>query len=86
MTYDPNQPPRSRPNDPTQPVEVQHYGPPPRDTGRGSWQAAPAWSSRPPAPPQPARVRSGLGALPIIAIAVVAGIVAGAFPRSQSRT
>jgi 2-alkenal reductase len=80
MTYDPNQPPRSNPTDPTQPVEVQHYGPPPqRDATHGSWQAAPAWSSRPPAAPQPARVRSGLGALPIIAIAVVAGIVAGAF-------
>jgi serine protease Do len=80
MTHDPNQTPRSDPTDPTQPVEVQHYGPPPqRDATHGSWQAAPAWSSRPPAAPQPARVRSGLGALPIIAIAVVAGIVAGAF-------
>jgi S1-C subfamily serine protease len=81
MTYDPNQPTRSRPTDATQPVEVQHYGPPPQpqDAGHGSWQAAPAWSSRPPAAPQPPRVRSGLGAAPIVAIAVVAGIVAGAF-------
>jgi S1-C subfamily serine protease len=76
MTHEPN---RSTAEDATQPVEVQHYGPPPQhDPHRGSWQAAPAWSSRPPTPPQPVRVRRGLGALPIIAIAIVAGILSGA--------
>ena len=64
---------------PTEPVEVQRYGPtPPRDTRATSWQAAPAWTSRqapvPTAPPP----RRGLTAMPIIAIAVVAGIVSGA--------
>jgi serine protease Do len=77
MTHE--QPNRSTANDATQPVEVQHYGPPPQhDPQRGSWQAAPAWSSRPPTPPQPVRVRRGLGALPVIAIAIVAGILSGA--------
>ena len=64
---------------PTEPVEVQRYGPtPPRDTRATSWQAAPAWTSRQAplstAPPP----RRGLTAMPIIAIAVVAGIVSGA--------
>ncbi len=77
MTHE--QPNRSTAHDTTQPVEVQHYGPPPQqDSHRGSWQAAPAWSSRPPTPPQPVRVRRGLGALPVIAIAIVAGILSGA--------
>jgi S1-C subfamily serine protease len=65
--------------DPTQPVEVQHYGPAQqRDPYRPSAQAAPAWTSRPPEAAPVARVRSGLGAFPIIAIAVVAGIMSGA--------
>src|SRR3990170_2066611 len=77
MTHE--QPNRSTAHDATQPVEVQHYGPPPQhDPHRGSWQAAPALSSRPPTPPQPVRVRRGLGALPVIAIAIVAGILSGA--------
>ena len=64
---------------PTEPVEVQRYGPTqPRDTRATSWQAAPAWTSRQApvstAPPP----RRGLSAMPIIAIAVVAGIVSGA--------
>jgi len=72
MTHDPN---RSAERDPTQPVEVQHYGPRPH---RAAWQATPAWSSRASTPAASVRVRRGLGALPIIAIAVVAGIVSGA--------
>jgi S1-C subfamily serine protease len=72
MTQDPN---RSTERDPTQPVEVQHYGPQPH---RAAWQATPAWSSRASTSAAPVRVRRGLGALPIIAIAVVAGIVSGA--------
>jgi serine protease Do len=77
MTSGPN---RTRDHDQTQPVEVQQYGPEPeRDPGRTSWQAAPAWSSRPRERiPQPVYVRRGLGALPIIAIAVVAGLLSGA--------
>jgi len=66
--------------DPTEPVEVQHYGPPPPhgDSTRSAWQAAPAWSSRPPQAPQHVVVRRGPSAAPIIAIAVVAGLVSGA--------
>ena len=76
MTFESN---RSTANDATEPVEVQHYGPAPQqEPHRGAWQAAPAWSSRPPEPPQPVRVRRGLGALPVIAIAIVAGILSGA--------
>ena len=72
----------NQPDDPdrTQPVEVQRYGPPvQRDPADTPWQAAPAWSTRPPetAPP-PARTKRGLGAAPIIAIAVVAGLLSGA--------
>jgi serine protease Do len=80
MTYDPNRP-HERPNrsDATEQVEVQHYGPASgRDPHRQEWHAAPAWSSRPqPASPAVA-VRRGPGAFPIVALAVVAGIVSGA--------
>jgi len=76
MTYDPN---RSSDRDPTEPVEVQHYGPAAgRDPHRDGWQAAPAWSSRPAAAPRPVTLRRGPGAPAIVAIAVVAGIVSGA--------
>jgi serine protease Do len=81
MTTDPN---RSSDRDPTEPVEVQHYGPAPhgpaagRDLHRDAWQAAPAWSSRPASSPQPLTPRRGPGAPAIVAIAVVAGIVSGA--------
>jgi len=70
--------PTDRDRDPTETVEVQRYGPiPPHDT-RPGWQAAPAWTSRPAhVSPAPAP-RRGLSALPIIAIAVVAGILSGA--------
>ena len=75
MTHDPN---RSTDRDPTQPVEVQHYGPTSsRDADPAAWQAAPAWSSRPPAQPSGVTVKRGLGAVPVIAIAVVAGVVSG---------
>ena len=81
MTNDPLRPRPDR--DPTEPVEVQHYGPAShgsaagRDLHRDAWQAAPAWSSRP-ASQQPVASRRGPGAPAIIAIAVVAGIVSGA--------
>ncbi len=77
MTYDPD---RSDDRRPTEPVEVQHYGPvPPRDPYRASWQAAPP-------PPTDAyrrvepvgRRRSGLSALPVVALAIVAGLLSGA--------
>jgi S1-C subfamily serine protease len=70
----------SQPNDPdaTQPVEVQRYGAAPsQDPYRAPAQAAPTWSSQPPAAPTPVRVRRGLGTAPVVAIAVVAGIVSG---------
>ncbi len=76
MTNDPY-----RPEDrhPTEPVEVQHYGPPPREPARPGWQAAPAWSSHPDREraPQSTR-RSGLSALPIVALALIAGVLSGA--------
>jgi len=77
MTHDPNRP---TDRDPTEPVEVQHYGPPhaDREAQRASWQAAPAWSSARPVAPDRAAPRRGLGAAPIVAMAVVAGIVSGA--------
>jgi S1-C subfamily serine protease len=65
--------------DQTQPVEVQHYGPAPQgDPQRTSWQAAPAWSSRAPEAPQPTVVRRGPRVAPIIAVAIVAGLLSGA--------
>jgi serine protease Do len=76
MKNDPNQP-----EDPesTQPVEVQRYGPPaPVTPDQSSWQAAPAWSTRPPEPAPPVESRRGLRAAPIVAIAVVAGLLSGA--------
>ncbi|MGQ0607969.1 MAG: S1C family serine protease [Chloroflexota bacterium] len=76
-TNHPNQAPDGD-RDPTEPIEVQRYGPMPSRDTRSSWQAAPAWTSRQAhattAPPP----RRGLTAMPIIAIAVVAGIVSGA--------
>ena len=77
MTDDPNRP---IDRDPTEPVEVQHYGPThvDREAQRASWQAAPAWSTRAPGPSSPASRRGGLGAAPIVAVAVVAGILSGA--------
>ncbi|MEO6345563.1 MAG: trypsin-like peptidase domain-containing protein [Candidatus Limnocylindria bacterium] len=72
MTHDPN---RTTQHEQTQPVEVQRYGPDPQRT---AWHATPAWSSRASTPPPPVRVRRGLGALPIIAIAIVSGVVSGA--------
>ena len=80
MTNDPN---RLGDRDPTEPVEVQHYGPDStghpagRDLHRDGWQAAPAWSSRPPSP-QPVAQRRGPGAPVIVALALVTGIVSGA--------
>jgi len=79
-----NDPYRSSDRDPTEPVEVQHYGPasrvpaPGRDLHRDGWQAAPAWSSRPASSPPSVAPRRGVGTPAIIAIAVVAGIVSGA--------
>jgi S1-C subfamily serine protease len=81
MTNDPN---RFSDRDPTEPVEVQHYGPASRGSTAGrdlhgdGWQVAPAWSSRPPSPPERVTVRRGPAAPAIVAIAVVAGIVSGA--------
>ncbi|CAN5504095.1 trypsin-like peptidase domain-containing protein [soil metagenome] len=76
MTHDAD---RSSDRDPTEPVEVQRYGPTPqREAYRSTWQAAPAWSSRPARRSPAVTVRRGLGALPVIVIAIVAGIASGA--------
>ena len=76
MTND--DPTRSADRDPTEPVEVQRYGStPPAEAGRPGWQAAPAWTSRPPHAPAAPAPRRGLGAAPVIAMAVVAGLISG---------
>ena len=77
MTDDSN---RSTDRDPTEPVEVQHYGPPASAApSRPMWQdTAPAWSSRPEPVPVREEPRRGLSAAPLIAIALVAGILSGA--------
>jgi len=66
-------------SDDTQAVEYQHYGPPPAQPVRpaSSWQAAPAWSSRPPVVALPARERRGPGLLPVLGLALVVGILSG---------
>lgn len=64
--------------DPTQPVEIQRYGASPhRDPYHAPAQPAAAWSTRPADDRPPSGRRGGLGALPVVAIAVVAGIVSG---------
>jgi serine protease Do len=65
---------------PTQPVEVQHYGPQPTQPARATaWQQpGQTWSTRPPAlqSGRPADRASGASGR-VIALAVVAGIVSG---------
>src|SRR6187431_1381213 len=73
-TEDPN---RSTDRDPTEEVEVQRYGPTPPPETKPEWQAAPAWTSRPAPASSPTPPRRGIAALPLIAIAVVAGAPAG---------
>jgi serine protease Do len=76
MTHDSHRP---TDRDPTQPVEVQRYGPVvSRDPGPSTGQAAGAWSSRSPSVATAAPPRRGLSALPVIGLAVVAGILSGA--------
>jgi S1-C subfamily serine protease len=77
MTHDPNRP---TDREPTEPVEVQRYGPAPSDPEppRATWGEAPTWSSRPPVAPARAVERRGLGTAPIVALALVGGIVSGA--------
>ncbi len=60
----------------TNPVEYQHYGPPPNGTDAEWQRSAPAWSSRPPVPElQPEPRRPGL--VPVVVVALVVGIVSG---------
>jgi S1-C subfamily serine protease len=75
MAHDPN---RTTDEDPTEPVEVQRYGPAAdRPTSETGWQEASAWSSRAPVATRSVPPRRALGAVPIVAIAVVAGILSG---------
>ena len=73
-------PPSPNSDDPTQPVEVQHYGPAVRrePLHRSTWDEAPSWSNRRP-PVQTIEIRRGLGVIPVLVIALVAGILSGAF-------
>jgi len=75
MAHDPN---RTTDTDPTEPVEVQRYGPvADRPTSETGWQAASAWSSREQVATRAVPPRRGLGAMPILVIAVIAGILSG---------
>ncbi len=76
MAHDPTRPGEQ---DPTQPVEVQRYGPaaePP--TTEPNWQAASAWTSREHVAPTAAPARRGPGAAAVVALALIAGILSGA--------
>jgi serine protease Do len=66
-------------HDPTEPVEVQHYGPAANrePLHRAAWDEAPSWSNRRP-PVLPVEIRRGPGVMPILVIAVVAGLLSGA--------
>jgi S1-C subfamily serine protease len=77
MSDDPNRP---TDDEPTEPVEVQRYGPPAeRPTSDAGWQSPSAWSSRrEPAAATAVPPRRGLGAMAIVVIAVIAGILSGA--------
>jgi S1-C subfamily serine protease len=72
MTHDPNHP--------TEPVEVQRFGPATQPAAAShSWQAPPAWSSRPPLAQQPVTAPSPrLGTATLVSLALIAGIVSGA--------
>jgi len=84
MTYDPN---RSADHDPTEPVEVQHYGPVAgREPYREPRPESHAWRSRPAQVPAQGTARRGPGAASIVAIAVVAGIVSGALSAAAVST
>jgi S1-C subfamily serine protease len=75
MTHDQSSP---TDRDATEPVEVQHYGPSEhREPYRASWQAGPAWSSHPAPSGAGSAGRRGLGAVPVISLAIVAGILSG---------
>ncbi|HET9877781.1 MAG TPA: trypsin-like peptidase domain-containing protein [Candidatus Limnocylindria bacterium] len=70
---------RPTPDHPTEPVEVQHYGPAPQ-ARPATWDSPPAWSTRPSTPPtlqQPVVVRRGPGLMPVAAVALVVGVVSG---------
>jgi serine protease Do len=67
-----DQQPVSQPDDP---VEVQHFGPPPSEPVRPAWTATPAWPTQPPAPARPEG--RGLGLVPVITIALVTAIISG---------
>ena len=64
--------------DPTQPVEVQRYGPSgERPEAVPAWQSPSAWSSRDATRRSDPPPRRGLGAAAVIVIALVAGLLSG---------
>ena len=72
MTNDPHQ---------TEPIEYQRYGPPREDEQRvSSWQASPGWRQPegPPAGPPDPRAPRRIGLLPVLALALVTGLLSGA--------
>ena len=70
--------PRPLPDRPTEPVEVQRYGPAPQ-ARPAEMGGAPAWSTRPPAPvtSQHAAARGGPGLVGVAALALVVGVLSG---------
>jgi len=68
--------PAEDPTDQLQPPEVLHYGPPPSQPARPTWDANRAWSS-PTAPAPAPREARGLGVMPVVTIALVTAIVSG---------
>jgi serine protease Do len=66
-------------HDPTQPVEVQHYGPAAHrePLHRSGWDEAPSWSNRRPAV-QAVEIRRSPGVVPFLVIAIIAGLLSGA--------
>jgi S1-C subfamily serine protease len=65
-------------HDETEPVEVQRYGPSPSRAPRPvSSETAPAWSTRPPLAAPAVHDRRGPSLVPVIAVALVVGILSG---------
>jgi len=74
-TDDPLQPDQQPASPPDDPVEVQHFGPPPSEPVRPAWTATPSWPTQPPAPAP--REGRGLGLVPVMTIALVTAIISG---------
>jgi S1-C subfamily serine protease len=68
---------RDDPAAPTPAPEVQRFGPPPSQPNRPSWESTPAWARPAPPPASSSGQRRGLGAGPVVTIALVTAVVSG---------